>query len=120
MVYIEVELVNTMSNYFTYENDTKGYVVKVPAGTRIKFNNSYRKLLGLAFNVTKGYEVTIITTEHRFVTISLNLYTQLPDDDLYIPHTWKHIAGILVDTKEHVQQLEDELDKARMWELLKR
>lgn len=108
-----------MSN-FTYESSTTGYVVKVPAGTRLKFNNSYKKLLGLAFNVTKGSEVTVITTEHRFVTISLNLYTQLPDDDLYIPHTWKHIAGILVDTKEHVQQLEDELDKARMWELLKR
>lgn len=118
-----------MSN-FTYESSTlsddnclafrKGYVVKVPAGTRIKFNNSYKKLLGLAFNVTKGNEVTVITTEHRFVTISLNLYTQLPDDDLYIPHTWKHVAGIFVDTKEHAQQLVDELDKERMWALLKR
>jgi len=108
-----------MSN-FTYESSTTGYVVKVPAGTRIKFNNSYKKLLGLAFNVTKGSEVTVITTEHRFVTISLNLYTQLPDDDLYIPHTWKHVAGIFVDTKEHAQQLVDELDKERMWALLKR
>lgn len=108
-----------MSN-FTYESSTTGYVVKVPAGTRLKFSNSYKKLLGLAFNVTKGSEVTVITTEHRFVTISLNLYTQLPDNDLYIPHNWKHVVGVLVNTEEQAQMLVDDLDKARMWALLKR
>ena len=32
-----------MSN-FTYESSTTGYVVKVPAGTRLKFNNRITKL----------------------------------------------------------------------------
>lgn len=108
-----------MSN-FTYESSTTGYVVKFPVNTRVKFNNSYRKLLGLAFNVTKGYEATVLTVENRLITISLNMYAQLPEDDRYIPHAWKHIVGVLVDTEEQAQQLVDELDKARMWNLLKR
>lgn len=105
---------------FTYENSTKGYVVKFPANTRVKFNNSYRKLLGLAFNITKENEVTVLTAENRLVTVSLNLYAQLPDDDRYIPHNWKHVVGVLVNTEEQAQMLVDDLDKARMWALLKR
>jgi hypothetical protein len=109
-----------MSNYFTYQSTTNGYIVRWPVNTRIKFNNSYRKLLGLAFNVTKGHQATVLTADNRLVTISLSLYAQLPDDDLYIPHTWKHVAGIYVDTEEQAQQLVDELDKERMWALLRR
>lgn len=105
---------------FTYENSTKGYVVKFPANTRVKVNCTYRKLLGLAFNITKENEVTVLTAENRLVTVSLNLYAQLSDDDRYIPHNWKHVVGVLVNTEEQAQMLVDDLDKARMWALLKR
>lgn len=109
-----------MSKDFTYQSTTNGYMVRFPESTRVKFNNSYKKVLGLAFNVTKGHEATVLTTDNRFVTVSLNLYAQLPEDDRYIPYHWKHIVGVLVYTEEQAKELVDELDKARMWALLKR
>jgi len=109
-----------MSN-FTYESSTAwGYVVKVPAGTRIQANDSYRRLLGAAFKVTKEHEVTVLTAENLFVTISLTLYAQLPDDDRYIPNAWKHVMGVVVDTEEKAIELTYELDKMRTWALLQK
>jgi len=106
---------------FTYEKSSlKGYVVRVPAGTSVKYNYTYRKLLGLVFKVTKDHEAIVITRNDYVQTISLNLYAQLPDDDKYIPHAWKHVVGVLVDNEEQAKELVDELDKARMWALLKR
>jgi hypothetical protein len=107
-----------MSN-FTYESSTAwGYIVKVPEGTRIKAPDSYRKILGVAFKVTKGYEVTVLTAENRFVTISLNLYAQLPDDDRYGLDACKHVIGVVVDTEEQAIELTYQLDKMRTWSLL--
>jgi hypothetical protein len=109
-----------MSKDFTYENSTNGYVVRFPVNTRVKFNNSYKKVLGLAFNVTKGHEATVLTTDNRWVIISLEVYAQLPDDDKYIPYAWKHLVGVRVDTEAQAKDLINELDMAVTWNLLTR
>ena len=82
---------------------------------QVATNNKY-----YAYRDPLENEVTVLTAENRLVTVSLNLYAQLSDDDRYIPHNWKHVVGVLVNTEEQAQMLVDDLDKARMWALLKR
>jgi len=105
-------------SYFTYEKVNDVYVVHVPAGTSVKFNYTYKKLLDTTFKVTKQPEACLITRNNVKTVISLSLYAQLPDDDRYIPHEWKHVIGVIVDTKEQAIELAYELDKIRTWALL--
>ena len=50
-----------MSSYFTYEKVKDVYVVHVPAGTSVKYNYTYKKLLDATFKVTKQLEACLIT-----------------------------------------------------------
>lgn len=105
-------------NYFTYEKVKDYYVVHVPKGTSVKYNYTYKKLLDTTFKVTKKHEACLITRNNVKTVASLSLYAKLPDDDRYIPHEWKHVIGVIVDTEDHAIKLVDELDKIRVWALL--
>jgi hypothetical protein len=105
-------------SYFTYEKFRDSYVVHVPIGTGAKYNLTYKKLLDTTFKVTKQPEACLITRNNVKTVISLSLYARLPDDDRYIPHEWKHVIGVIVDTKEQAIELAYELDKIRTWALL--
>jgi len=109
-----------MSKYFTYEKVKDVYVVSVPEGSVIKYNYSYKKLLDTTFKVTKHHEACLLTKNNYKTVVSLSLYAQLPNDDRYIPHEWKHVIGVIVDNEEHAAELAYELDKMRTWALLLR
>jgi hypothetical protein len=106
-------------SYFIYEKVKDVYVVHVPEGTSVKYNYTYKKLLDTVFKITKHHEAYLITKNNVKTVISLSLYAQLPDDG-YIPHEWKHVIGVIVDTKEQAIELTNELDKIRTWALLKK
>ena len=107
-----------MNKYFRYEQVKDGYIVHVPEGTSVKYNYTYKKLLDTTFRVTKKHEAWLITKNNVKTVISLSLYAKLPDDNRYIPHEWKHVIGVLVDTEEQAEELTYELDKLRTWALL--
>jgi Holliday junction resolvasome RuvABC endonuclease subunit len=103
-----------MNNYITYEK----FIVKVPED--IFLICSYKKLLETVFNITRQYEAVFTLRNHQTLTISLSVYAQLSFNDYGAPYQLKEITGIIVKNKKQVQELVDELDKARMWALLKR
>jgi hypothetical protein len=107
-------------SYFTYEKVKDVYVVHVPADTSVKYNCSYKKLLGATFKVTKQIEACLLTRDQCQTIISLSLYTLLPEDNRYIPYEWKHVIGVIVGTEEQAIELAYELDKMRTWALLTR
>jgi hypothetical protein len=109
-----------MSNYFTYEKFQDSYVVHFPASTSVKYNYTYKKLVDAVFRVTNQHEACLLTKNNCQTIVSISLYAQLPDDDRYIPHDWRHVIGVIVGTKEQAIELTYELDKMRTWALLQR
>lgn len=109
-----------MRKYFTYKKHQDGYLVLLPSNTAIKYNYTCKKLLDITFKVTNQPEACILSKDNCFTTISLSLYAQLPDNENFIPFSWRSVIGVLVGTEKHAITLVDELEKARTWALLQR
>jgi hypothetical protein len=106
--------------YFTYKKEKGSYLVTWPEGTAVKYNYTYKTLLNAVFKITKNFEACLLTKNNCQTIVSLNLYEQLPNDDRYIPHQWRSVIGIMVGTEEQAMSLVEELDKLRVWAILKR